>query len=1021
MKPLRLHMRAFGPYADDQSLDFQELGSSQLLLIHGPTGAGKSAILDAVCYALYGDTSGSDRTARQMRSDHADPGTPTEVTLDFSLGPRAFRITRSPEQERPKLRGEGSTLQAARATLWELTAGAATSERLLLADRATAVTDAVHDLLGFTAAEFRQVVVLPQGKFQHLLTASSDEREHILETLFRTEHYRRIQETLGEERRRLEADVERTRSSRDVLLTQVGVGSSQALEVLHSGRIREQKALGEALLGLEATRRTAEAAYQTASLHSRLLHDAAEAEGALAKLAGSTDNNEAVRASLVRARKALPILEVKRDRDKAQSALDAGVAAVTEQTARLEAARSEHHSALARMHAEDARKAAREEAVATIARLQSLLRWSREREETLGLLDAVEGRLAVTRDAFALRSSTLEQLTVQEGDLNAQCQSSHAIASQLEARTLATRQLKAIKEASDALADAESGSASLLKDKQVADRTLAACEKSIAKARESLERREHAWRAGQAGALARTLVEGAPCPVCGSTRHPSPASKKRAVPREEDLENEREAILTAETERNEARARVEELALRLAALESEAATLRKQMGTHAGHSPPSLVTALKHAEAALGESRAEAQRSAQLEQRASALKSEMETARHDKESLALERESLTNQLTALRTTLSHAEKELPEDLRDARSLSRALSSARARLEELESAADEARKGLDVANHAFTSATSRLESLVTQVQQAQADVRESQARLEERLAGGGFGNERELAAAALSEVLIDAYDAQVRRFDEQLAAARERAERARHGAEGLASPDLTALEQRRQETASAHLDAIRNEERLRGLVAQTTEVLGQVRAIEERLPSIEHRFSILGRLSELADGRNPLGLPFHRFVLASLLDDVLREASQRLRIMSGTRYTLVRGQTQRDRRSTTGLDLDVFDAYTGGLRPVVTLSGGETFLASLSLALGLADVVQAYAGGIRLDAVFVDEGFGSLDPESLELALRALVDLQRGGRLVGLISHVPELKERIPARLEVTSGRRGSQARFVITT
>jgi DNA repair protein SbcC/Rad50 len=196
-------------------------------------------------------------------------------------------------------------------------------------------------------------------------------------------------------------------------------------------------------------------------------------------------------------------------------------------------------------------------------------------------------------------------------------------------------------------------------------------------------------------------------------------------------------------------------------------------------------------------------------------------------------------------------------------------------------------------------------------------------------------------------------------------------------------------------------------------------LGDLCKTQDELETLEARYAVAGRIAEVASGHNAQGITFQRFVLAALLDDVLVAASERLHTMSRRRFSLQRATTRADRRLAGGLDLQVYDSYTGTTRAVSTLSGGESFLASLSLALGLADVVQAYAGGVHLDTLFVDEGFGSLDPEALDLAFRALVDLQRAGRLVGIISHIPELKERIDVRLEVIPTQRGSVTRFII--
>ena len=235
---------------------------------------------------------------------------------------------------------------------------------------------------------------------------------------------------------------------------------------------------------------------------------------------------------------------------------------------------------------------------------------------------------------------------------------------------------------------------------------------------------------------------------------------------------------------------------------------------------------------------------------------------------------------------------------------------------------------------------------------------------------------------------------------------------------MGPPDCDALEK--------HLNSIKTlkEETLKNIVVLTEQInrftswLDQLDRTGQEISALEGRYKAVGRIAEVANGRNAQGITFQRFVLVALLDDVLAAASHRLQVMSKGRFELERARERLDQRTAGGLDLMVFDAYTGTSRPVNTLSGGESFIASLSLALGLSDVVQAYAGGIKLETIFVDEGFGSLDPESLDLAFRALIDLQQGGRLVGIISHVPELKERVDVRLEIAPSNRGSTVKFI---
>jgi exonuclease SbcC len=300
-------------------------------------------------------------------------------------------------------------------------------------------------------------------------------------------------------------------------------------------------------------------------------------------------------------------------------------------------------------------------------------------------------------------------------------------------------------------------------------------------------------------------------------------------------------------------------------------------------------------------------------------------------------------------------------------------------------------------------------------QAGARVAQREAALADAMAAAGFDTEAAYQAALLSDDAIVALDDALRAFDVELARAAEWLARTAQAAQALQAPDLPALLAQRDAAAATLEAAIRERSEVVAARDLLLHCQSQLESLASEGRDVETRYAVLGRLSEVANGNNPRRMTFQRYVLATLLDEVLEAASLRLLRMSRGRYALQRVREQGDQRMAGGLDLEVFDHDTGSARPANTLSGGEGFLASLSLALGLADVVQSRAGGIQLDTLFVDEGFGTLDPESLDFAIRTLLDLQQAGRLVGIISHVSELRERIDVRLEVRPGAGGSQA------
>lgn len=772
MKPLQLTMRAFGAYADEQTIDFTLLGDKNFFLIHGPTGSGKTTILDAISFALYGSASGDLRESKSLRSDYAPAEQKTEVEFTFSSGEQIYQVLRAPEQELKKQRGEGTRKVPAAAALFKLLADGSKEP---LAAKSDEVTKKVTELIGFKAEQFRQIVLLPQGEFRRFLIAESKDRKAILETIFKTELYRRIETLLADRSSAIDSDYKQLKQQRQFILD-----SSHCEDQAHlSGKLQElqqqQASIAAALLAAASQLETAKQQRQQAQEVHNAFKEAAAAQTALQSLLEQRPAVAAVKNEAAQAEKAAFLEEI-------------------------------YNSTLrAHKHNEESKKTALHAAAATTSAQEGLQELHQQLQKQLQLLQL--GDITGASDL----TQALELLNRHILHLNSETAKLSGVTAELER-------------------------------------------------------------------LAGTLVDNEPCPVCGSPHHPKPATVSAA-------------------QKAELQAKMQSLA----------------------------------------------------------------------------------QKTQL---LQHLQQQYQQ--------------AQVQLARCEAA--------QVAAHSALASTD-------------TEFLELRDRFKERLTASEFTTQNDFLAALRPESKRRELQQTITTYEQNLAAATDRLQRAQAAVDGKTAPDLDAVLAAEQ-NASQHYNGLTAQSAVAAReIAELERQQHQLLQLEEKMTALQEAYQIAAALAETAKGNNTARLTFSAFVLQAILDDVLQAANLRLTSMSRGRYSLSRTGDVLDARRENGLNIEVTDSFTGVARPVKTLSGGEIFLASLSLALGLSDVVQAYAGGIHLDTILVDEGFGTLDTEALDMAIRTLTDLQKGGRLVGIISHVGELRERISARLEVIPGQRGSRAIF----
>jgi len=993
MRLHRLRLAAFGPYAAEQVVDFDRLAHGGLFLLEGPTGAGKSTILDAVTFALYGGLAGADSADDRLRSHFAAPDARTEVELQWSLRGVRYQVTRSPEYRRPKKRGDGFTTEASRVHLQRRDGAAWAS---VSANKAEA-GELIAELVGLTRAQFTQVMLLPQGEFARFLHSSDDVRRALLTRLFGTSLYDRTTAELCE--RRTEATRTRERADRSIAdavsaaAEAAGLDAAERTELLAASRADRHtclKELGESLAGaIAGTAAVLDTAVGALCAAQAEDSEARRQAGRMTRLAtalaeqeahqGTRPDHDRRAARLARARHAEPVrplLELLAEAVAETQAASGELADLLPEpdddalagrggpgaAARAEAAEAD---AAALQHDADDEQAlpGRE------AELGRLERGAAAAEERVAALDRARQDLP---DRITTLETRLAEASTTAAGLGAAAQRLDAV----HRRVAAAARLA---ELEPRLAELDAARLAAIE----------AHHRLVDEHQHLLDTR----LAGIAAELAAGLAEGRPCRVCGSPAHPEPALACGRTVSAEQVEEARRRREAADAQRAEAESEHTALAVEAAGCAALAE----------GHG----VTSLTAEADALAEQVAQAEAAAE-------------------DSASLERE-----LADMRAELDHVSAELREAAETAAAARAQAGSTAADLAALHARLQDAAQGhASVAarqaalrdraagDRALATALDRLAACLAAQQAARARVdNESRAR--------GFGTPDDAASAVLTSQEQGALAAEVRSWEERLARLTA----------AVDAPDLAGLDPGRAEQAAARAEecaaavaraaaAEREAREASQGAARRAERFaqrrGDLQAVEDDYDRVAEQTEAVIHLAALASGtEGHRRVALTTYVLRHWFGRVVAAANVRLSAMSSGRYELRRTDEGKTRRERSGLTLAVIDRHTGEERSPASLSGGETFYTSLALALGLADVVRAEAGGVDLDTLFIDEGFGSLDSGTLDQVMGVIDDLRDRGRLIGIVSHVADLKERVPERLEVRRLPDGSSAARVV--
>lgn len=1013
MKPLILEISAFGPYSERQAIDFAELKGRNFFLIHGATGAGKTTLLDAMCYALYGSATSDLREVKGLRSDFADPSNPTEVAFTFSIGLQTYKVRRSPRQERKKKRGDGVTEQLPEAELWEIKG----KQAHLIEAKYENVTRKVIDLLGFQCSQFRQVVLLPQGEFRKLLIAKSDERQQILKTLFKTEIYQQIEDHLRQKARMQTMELRELEERRKWLLAESGAASGEALTETCE---RLQKLYQEAESQLKTVHEAYETAQQAATegqLIVQKFNEAKAATEALKQLQAQLPAFEEKRVLCRRLQKAAALYEAEKTVRQWQAERNDSEKQQTEQKKVNDQQQEKLQMAAQRLTTELSREEERKNAEEKVHKLKE---YALREAALLEAEKEVDKCRLFQKEQSAVKKSIDEKLRVLQADIEKKALQLQNLlegaareqAFLLERQAMEERINKRRRFTALELEEQQQRRCleNIVSARKAAEREKESCELTV-------KRTQALFLMGQAAHLARSLQADAPCPVCGSLQHPKPAVSAEAMPREEELQ----ALEDKATGIQKQYTALQEKELRAMAVYEAAKKIKKQLEFDLGTDILQPLEVLEKQAAALEEKYqlacAEGKEAKLLGERLELLRAAAIRGQEKQQEAQTNLQSAENAVEAALAIARERSEELPDCYRNIEVLQHEIAAASKKQKELQTLLEEARQQAAKQAAAAAAAAAALDQMEKRFQRAQKEFTKEREAFYKRLREEGFREFKEYAEARHQVGRLAALENECAKFDQNFAAAVQRNEMAQSSIEGKPVPDIEALLKRVTDLGQQQSALIAGLAKYQAELEKSQLQKKEILRLEATLKEKEQKSCVLAGLYQVTRGDNPYEMNFQRFVLGALLDQVTAAASVLLRNMSRSRYHLQRTIDVARKGSASGLDLYVFDNYSGIARPAATLSGGETFLASLSLALGLADVVQQYAGGIRLDTILIDEGFGTLDPESLDMAIQTLMDLQAGGRLVGIISHVPELKERIDARLEVTGSKRGSRVQI----
>ncbi|MDA1844940.1 SMC family ATPase [Bacillus cereus] len=1028
MRPIQLIMTAFGPYKQKEVIDFDDLGEHRIFAISGNTGAGKTTIFDAICYVLYGEASGEERSDTSMlRSQFADDNVYTSVELTFQLKGKRYEIKR---QLGHKKQGN-KTITGHAVELYEVI----DEEKVPAVDRfhVTDVNKKVEDLIGLSKHQFSQIVMLPQGEFRKLLTSETENKEEILRRIFKTDRYKLMRELLDQKRKQWKDVLQEKQKERELyfrnvfklpirdgalletLVEQEHVNTHQVVEALEQ-ETAVYKAEGEQLQVEQDVQtkqlKDAETRFHAAKSVNEKFIDLQQKNEKYNTLQENRTVIEMKETSFKRAEQAKRLLPFEQWHEEAMQNEQKAESLLKQIIAKKENIMNNFELAQKKYEVVKNKEPERENAKKLVQRLEELQPIIASLAEKQLNLQNAEMQIGKLKERMQNLDRQLEEHTNQKqlmsGELQQLEQALEQYVDKVEELTNMREDAKVLKQAYD-----------VWQEKQKFEQEKEAAYSKMQLAVNAYENMERRWLSEQAGILALHLHDGESCPVCGSTNHPKKATEQSGAIDENELNDLRDKKNIAEKLHVQIEEKWNFYHLQYEQVIEEV----KKRGYHSEElveTYSALVQKGKQLATEVNTLKASEETRKQTAVKIKSVEEKVDALQKQKREVETEQHRIEMDCMQLRTSYEHDKKNIPENLQTVQAWKVQFDQA---MHELRLMEDEWKKVQEAYQH-WQNENIRIqaeqEGATNQFESAKLKKEETFTRFMKELEQSGFTDQPTYKEAKLSDAEMEMIQKEIQSYYSSLEVLAKQIEELHAELKDKEYMDITALGEHIKEL-EINLDIIKEKrQRAQNAVTYISDLHENIRRIDEQIHEEEKAFQELVDLYEVMKGDNESRISFERYILIEYLEQIVQIANERLRKLSNGQFYLKRSERVEKRNRQSGLGLDVYDAYTGQTRDVKTLSGGEKFNASLCLALGMADVIQAYEGGISIETMFIDEGFGSLDEESLTKAVDALIDLQKSGRFIGVISHVQELKNAMPAVLEVTKQKDGcSQTRFVV--